>query len=540
MPTAAAFADDLRRYLDDRAGQRARPDTFGYRAAKFVRRHRGAVAVASAVAFALMATTGVAIWQWLDALAEQRRADFGHRSALAAEAFASSWLERLAAKQEPAQRRALLDVGRNILSTQSFDDDPLIQANLKYQLAARYSEIGAQDVHLELMSEVQQLLERTDKLVDRAYAASAVAGALDEVGRVSEAMAQIERARELLRRQFDPEAMAQCLQFESYIATDAGDHQRAVEAAREGHQLLARHGRGGILLYRVLRGAEARALAKAGRPREAIAAAQSQLAELEARGDRDSRTYGLARSLLAEQELEAGDVSAARRALSEPWAGQPEHAELAWRARARLDELDGRLLEAWRAYRAHADAQHQGHALLEAFAAEVDALRLRLRLDAQAALRDDLPRVRALGERATKQGAAIATALALVEARVQIAQGRPEAALGALEPVRGDPADPLFGELAELASVAELAAGRPEQACRSADELLLDARKRRGSAPAPSLWEAQAQLWLSRCRAAVGDNEAARVHAAEALRVGIDMVAPDHHWRTEAARLAGR
>ena len=49
-PSAAALADDLRRHLDGRPVE-ARPDTFGYRAGKFVRRHRAGVAAAAALVF---------------------------------------------------------------------------------------------------------------------------------------------------------------------------------------------------------------------------------------------------------------------------------------------------------------------------------------------------------------------------------------------------------------------------------------------------------------------------------------------------------
>ena len=51
-PSVEQFAGDLRRHLDG-LPVRARPDTFGYRAGKFVRRHRVAVAAAALVALAL-------------------------------------------------------------------------------------------------------------------------------------------------------------------------------------------------------------------------------------------------------------------------------------------------------------------------------------------------------------------------------------------------------------------------------------------------------------------------------------------------------
>jgi serine/threonine-protein kinase len=56
---AAAFADDLHRYLDQQPVL-ARADTITYRVGKFVRRHRLAVASATVAILALLASTAVA------------------------------------------------------------------------------------------------------------------------------------------------------------------------------------------------------------------------------------------------------------------------------------------------------------------------------------------------------------------------------------------------------------------------------------------------------------------------------------------------
>lgn len=59
---AAQLAEDLRRWLDGHPIA-ARPDTTGYRVARFVSRHRLAVASAGAVLLALVVGLGVALWQ---------------------------------------------------------------------------------------------------------------------------------------------------------------------------------------------------------------------------------------------------------------------------------------------------------------------------------------------------------------------------------------------------------------------------------------------------------------------------------------------
>jgi eukaryotic-like serine/threonine-protein kinase len=67
------FADDLRRYLDGRPVM-ARTPTFGYRAEKFARRHRGKLALIALVAGALSASTVVSVAQARRADAEAARA----------------------------------------------------------------------------------------------------------------------------------------------------------------------------------------------------------------------------------------------------------------------------------------------------------------------------------------------------------------------------------------------------------------------------------------------------------------------------------
>ena len=60
--SAQALADDLRRHLGGRPVL-AHPDSAGYRAAKFVRRHRFGTAAAALALIAVLAAAGVAFWQ---------------------------------------------------------------------------------------------------------------------------------------------------------------------------------------------------------------------------------------------------------------------------------------------------------------------------------------------------------------------------------------------------------------------------------------------------------------------------------------------
>ena len=73
-PTVDAFAADLRRYLDGRPIA-ARRDSVVYRSAKFVLRHRLAVALASLAVLGLLVTTAFALWEAARAREQARQAE---------------------------------------------------------------------------------------------------------------------------------------------------------------------------------------------------------------------------------------------------------------------------------------------------------------------------------------------------------------------------------------------------------------------------------------------------------------------------------
>lgn len=109
---AALLADDLRRYLNDEPVT-ARPDAIGYRFAKFVRRHRLAVAAGSAVVFALTVGIGVALWEANDA--RQQRVQ--------AEGLIEFMLGDLRKKLQPVGRLDVLDaVGARALAYYAAQD----------------------------------------------------------------------------------------------------------------------------------------------------------------------------------------------------------------------------------------------------------------------------------------------------------------------------------------------------------------------------------------------------------------------------------
>src|SRR5262249_47668808 len=152
-PTAAAFADDLRRYLDDEPIS-ARADSVGYRARKFVRRYRVAVGAASVTLIALIAGVVGTTWQAYEA---RRQRDFALqeiRYARASHEVLMSLLDEAFRTGADERFREMLARAREQLRTRH-DKDPVSRARVLLMLAGRHAGIndekGESDVNAELL-----------------------------------------------------------------------------------------------------------------------------------------------------------------------------------------------------------------------------------------------------------------------------------------------------------------------------------------------------------------------------------------------------
>ena len=103
-PTIDAFAQDLGRYLRGETVQ-ARPDSAGYRAGKFMQRHRLGMAMGAALALSVVAGSGFSMWQAHVARQQERRAAMESERQVAVSDLYIETMSRLAvlAKDEPAE-----------------------------------------------------------------------------------------------------------------------------------------------------------------------------------------------------------------------------------------------------------------------------------------------------------------------------------------------------------------------------------------------------------------------------------------------------
>jgi len=138
--TATAFADDLARFRSHQPVS-ARPDSWRYRAGKFLRRHRAAVLAASLVAVTLVGATVFSVRQMQAARRDRDRAADALRRSRATTAFESLLFRLLEPGGEALTYRQLLDKGREVLERQ-YRGDPVSRMQLGIQFAQNYLREG--------------------------------------------------------------------------------------------------------------------------------------------------------------------------------------------------------------------------------------------------------------------------------------------------------------------------------------------------------------------------------------------------------------
>jgi serine/threonine-protein kinase len=141
--SAAALAEDVQRHLDGLPVS-ARPDTFGYRARKFVRRHAGWVTAAVVAFVSLGATTVITLIQSRRLAAESARVTEERDKAVEVrsflmEMFGASGADR--AVGDTLSVRRLLDLQAATVS-ETYQDRPELQAQMMEVLADGYDRLG--------------------------------------------------------------------------------------------------------------------------------------------------------------------------------------------------------------------------------------------------------------------------------------------------------------------------------------------------------------------------------------------------------------
>lgn len=169
--SAAELAEDVRRFLRSEPIL-ARPAGAGYRAAKFIRRHRVLVSATGAVMLALGAGLGFSVWQARLAAKEARTAR--EMSAFLREIFMAVDPERTRG-EEPKVRDMLNDAAGRLASSKIAD--PAALGELHSTIGAVYQRLGDGDKAERHQREALRLFER-------AYGPDSLP-ALEQIGQIA-------------------------------------------------------------------------------------------------------------------------------------------------------------------------------------------------------------------------------------------------------------------------------------------------------------------------------------------------------------------
>jgi serine/threonine protein kinase/tetratricopeptide (TPR) repeat protein len=233
--SATAFADDLRRYLEHEPVL-ARPDSLGYRTAKFVRRNRVAVAVGAMAFIAAVAGVAAIMIQARRARAER---DFAYRQLMRIEQhddFLDFLLSDAAPSGKPFTVNDLLGRAEHIVERQKASP---AQIELFDWIGDDYSSQDQDALARPILEHAYQLSRQSSDIGIRASAACALGGALSRDEEVARGDALIQEGlRELPD---DPQYAlnrVDCLRQGSFVSREKGEASEAVQRMEMAHSIL--------------------------------------------------------------------------------------------------------------------------------------------------------------------------------------------------------------------------------------------------------------------------------------------------------------
>jgi serine/threonine-protein kinase len=312
-PSVSALADDVRRYLAHEP-IRARPDSLGYRAGRFIRRNRALVTVASLAVLALVGgligTVTQARRATRDAaLAEAQRARADAAAAAArkqrdlaldqvsrAEAindFDGFLLADAAPSGKPFTAGQLLKRAEEIVDHQGAETDEM-RVSLLLSIGFHYASLDLDDQATRLLTRAYDLAGQRRDPVTRAKAACALASSLQHSGDASRSESLVQEGLAALPAGDPAIALDRyfCLCRASNVAREAGDVRKALERILEAKRTLASSGASSSFAELSLAMDIAECYRVAGDNRQASDAFQKAYAQLTAMGRGETEKAG--------------------------------------------------------------------------------------------------------------------------------------------------------------------------------------------------------------------------------------------------------
>jgi eukaryotic-like serine/threonine-protein kinase len=548
--TAAELAADLRRFLGNFPVD-ARAHTRGYVAHKFVQRHWGGVLSVVMTLLVLIGATLVTSLQTLEARRQRDRALEEAKRANAQADLTQYILSDKLSRLTPEAEIGRLARARQFVAAR-FHDDPLLAARLLIDVSGRYIDIGDFHDAADVAIQAQKIGQQFDDADILGQLACVRTEDLAIARNFTAARAELAAGLAQLRRlhPVPPGIEAECATAEAFVLQADGDFAPAIEHLRAAVTDLDRAGMHGAARYLAVSNDLGRALAIAGRYREAWEVHSRNVALVSELGRADTDAYlayvnnGCAALRNGGQPSRAVaflDSSTARVRHDPHYGDMPSGLAGNW-ALARL--AMGQALDADQAILDAATRAERGGITFQSAQLRASAVTSAL---AQGDLRTaDLRWAELLSDEqrrlAAKEKGIESVRLILVEARLSLAHQRADEALTklatarALIAARGQPTNPETRELETLESSALLEQGHYAEAAQHARAAVEAARASAIDAKS-SAWIGEALLARARAETAATPAAAAAT-AREALPHLVSNLDPTHPLIAEARALS--
>ena len=306
--TVGALADDLRRYLNHEPVH-ARPASWRYRSARFIRRHRAAVAATAVAALSLVGATAFSLVQLHEARRQRDAAVAESRRRLAMADVQGV----LAGDTRGAGGRTLsvlerIELAEGMLQ-RKYRAEPAVVIEVMAQLSARLFDMNDMEGHRRVLGRALAIARQADlpahvALVDCLRVLSLAYD--DQLDSARSALAAA-RAQETRAGPLPREIEVQCLDAEGQLLLAGGQPDSAIRVLRRAVELTPEPG--------AMQGLESRndlaaALRALGRTREATRVQQSILSQLDSSGYTDTDVYPTVLAFLGAALAELGEFRA--------------------------------------------------------------------------------------------------------------------------------------------------------------------------------------------------------------------------------------
>lgn len=268
--TVELFAQDLRRYLALEPVS-ARPTTLGYRAGKFVRRHRGGVLSALAVTVALVGAVVVTTQQMFEARRQSEAAVASARRAEATKDFLQRVLSEFQMRGVPLTARALLERSSAMLKAQ-YGDQPQFVAEMLIELSREYGDLLEVNTSMDMLADAGEIAQQMGNYLLLANAECSM-GRMESRKQNFEAIEpHLIKATEALAHVGSPdlEVQVRCLNARAELLAAHNDRVGAIDLQRQSRDMLERAGATHGSLYNTVLAGLGTDLMDEGRVTEAL------------------------------------------------------------------------------------------------------------------------------------------------------------------------------------------------------------------------------------------------------------------------------